>query len=112
MITVILLKWQRQKLAGNSVERINCRRETQDTGCRPLYWTQDGAAAGGSVKTEHTYTHIIERELFRKYTRRTHQIYVLRGLIKLRLKMNNGIQMTQFKNGPKTLTDISPKTDR
>ena len=23
--------------------------------------------------------------------------------------MNNGIQMTQFKNGPKTLTDLSPK---
>ena len=38
-------------------------------------------------------------------------MYVLKGLIKLRLKMNNGTQMTQFKTGPKTLTDISPKTD-
>ena len=115
LITVISLKWQRQKLDGNSVERIAGEKWKilgADLSLLDPRWGSSWRVPKDRTHTHHTYTHVIKRGLFRKYTCHTHQIYVLKDLIKLRLKMSNGTQMTQLKNGSKTLTDTSPKIDR
>ena len=112
LITVISLKWQRQKLDGNSVERIAGEKWKilgADLSLLDPRWGSSWRVPKDRTHTHHTYTHVIKRGLFRKYTCHTHQIYVLKDLIKLRLKMSNGTQMTQLKNGSKTLTVTSSK---